>query len=218
MFDSTDEQFVELQWQVRLFYNGSPKHCLLIDWRSTNRKNALKYIQDALRSVNEIEQIREILEITKTLSEDSGSSYSRRFPSLNICLSVTHIQIDCLEKYPQIIDYLVENVSSFDQLIREYLYPTIVHSIGNANNRVERRMFAINRIHCSTRSCLDSKVESNLSDSFVWTLLGQDRRDRTRFDPIIVSTRTILRWFQERIDSRWFSAKSRIETAIVDFV
>ena len=50
--------------------------------------------------------------------------------------SVTQVQIDCLEKFVAVIEYLVQNVENADLLIKEYLFQSIVQTIANGNNRV----------------------------------------------------------------------------------
>lgn len=49
---------------------------------------------------------------------------------------MTQVQIDCLEKFVPIIEYLVENVENAHLLIKEYLYQSIIQTIGHPNNRV----------------------------------------------------------------------------------
>ena len=51
-------------------------------------------------------------------------------------VSVTQVQIDSLEKFVGIIEYLVQNVENADILIREYLFQSIIQTIGHTNNRV----------------------------------------------------------------------------------
>ncbi|CAF3584726.1 unnamed protein product [Rotaria socialis] len=86
------------------------------------RKNAVKYILDALRFVNELESLYEILSCTKKLADDI----------------VTQVQIDTLEKFVSIIEYLIGNVENADILIKEYLFQSIIQTIGHSNNRIRK--------------------------------------------------------------------------------
>ncbi|CAF0962826.1 unnamed protein product [Rotaria magnacalcarata] len=86
------------------------------------RKNAVKYILDALRFVNELESLYEILSCTKKLADDI----------------VTQVQIDTLEKFVAIIEYLIGNVENADILIKEYLFQSIIQTIGHSNNRIRK--------------------------------------------------------------------------------
>ncbi|CAF1563233.1 unnamed protein product, partial [Rotaria sordida] len=116
------------------------------------RKNAVKYILDALRLVNDIE------------TDDI----------------VTQVQIDTLEKFVSIIEYLIGNVENGDLLIKEYLFQSIIQTIGHSNNRIRKasqsaliRLFEMEQIKndeiesdiipslCQLdRSCDDFKNES----------------------------------------------------------
>lgn len=49
---------------------------------------------------------------------------------------MTQVQIDCLEKFVSIIEYLVENVENGHLLIKEYLFQSMIQTIGHPNNRV----------------------------------------------------------------------------------
>ncbi|CAF1281058.1 unnamed protein product [Adineta ricciae] len=87
-----------------------------------DRKNAVKYILDALRLVNDVESLYQILSCTKKLADDI----------------VTQVQIDTLEKFILIIEYLISNVENADLLIKEYLFQSIIQTIGHGNNRIRK--------------------------------------------------------------------------------
>ena len=101
------------------------------------RKNAVKYILDALRFVNDLESLYEILSCTQKLADDI----------------VSQVQIDTLEKFVTIIEYLIGNVENGCVLIKEYLFGSIVQTIGHANNRIRKasqsallRLFELDQI------------------------------------------------------------------------
>ncbi|CAF3580934.1 unnamed protein product [Rotaria sp. Silwood1] len=77
---------------------------------------------DALRLVNDLESLYEILSCTKKLADDI----------------VTQVQIDTLEKFVSIIEYLIGNVENGDVLIKEYLFQSIIQTIGHSNNRIRK--------------------------------------------------------------------------------
>ncbi|CAF4825542.1 unnamed protein product [Rotaria sp. Silwood1] len=130
------------------------------------RKNAVKYILDALRLVNDLESLYEILSCTKKLADDI----------------VTQVQIDTLEKFISIIEYLIGNVENGDVLIKEYLFQSIIQTIGHSNNRIRKasqsaliRLFEMDQIKSDEierdiipslcqldRACDDFKNESIL--------------------------------------------------------
>ena len=58
---------------------------------------------------------------------------------------MAQVQIDCLEKFVSIIEYLVQNIENADILIRDYLFQSIIQTIGHANNRVN--LISNNRFH-----------------------------------------------------------------------
>lgn len=53
-------------------------------------------------------------------------------------IQVTQVQIDTLEKFIPIIEYLIGNVENGDILIKDYLFQSIVQTIGHGNNRIRK--------------------------------------------------------------------------------
>ena len=51
---------------------------------------------------------------------------------------MTQVQIDTLEKFVPIIEYLIGNVENGDLLIKKYLFQSIVQTIGHGNNRIRK--------------------------------------------------------------------------------
>jgi hypothetical protein len=51
---------------------------------------------------------------------------------------VTQVQIDTLEKLISIIEYLIGNVENADILIKDYLFQSIIQTIGHGNNRIRK--------------------------------------------------------------------------------
>lgn len=51
---------------------------------------------------------------------------------------MTQVQIDTLEKFVSIIEYLIGNVENADIIIKDYLFQSIIQTIGHSNNRVSR--------------------------------------------------------------------------------
>jgi len=99
---------------------------------------------------------------------------------------VTQVQIDTLEKFVLIIEYLIGNVENADILIKDYLFQSIVQTIGHPNNRIRKasqsaliRLFEFEQINslqiekdiipslCQLdRACDDFKNESILVCTF----------------------------------------------------
>lgn len=95
---------------------------------------------------------------------------------------VTQVQIDTLEKFVSIIEYLIGNVENADILIKDYLFGSIVQTIGHGNNRIRKasqsaliRLFELEQIKSNQiendiipslcqleRACDDFKNESIL--------------------------------------------------------
>ncbi|CAF3937743.1 unnamed protein product [Adineta steineri] len=111
--DSDESGETPFQRLIRLYASQS---------NYNDRKNAVKYILDALRFVNDVESLYQILSCTKKLADDI----------------VIQVQIDCLEKFVSIIEYLISNVENADLLIKEYLFQSIVQTIGHGNNRIRK--------------------------------------------------------------------------------
>jgi hypothetical protein len=57
---------------------------------------------------------------------------------INYFILVTQVQIDTLEKFVSIIEYLIGNVENADILIKDYLFQSIVQTIGHGNNRIRK--------------------------------------------------------------------------------
>ncbi len=51
---------------------------------------------------------------------------------------VTQVQIDTLEKLISIIEYLISNFENADILIKDYLFQSIIQTIGHGNNRIRK--------------------------------------------------------------------------------
>jgi hypothetical protein len=47
------------------------------------------------------------------------------------------VQIDTLEKFVSIIEHLIQSVENADILIKDYLFQSIIQTVGHANNRVK---------------------------------------------------------------------------------
>ncbi|CAF3959358.1 unnamed protein product [Rotaria sordida] len=175
------------------------------------RKNAVKYILDALRLVNDIESLYEILSCTKKLADDI----------------VTQVQIDTLEKFVSIIEYLIGNVENGDLLIKEYLFQSIIQTIGHSNNRIRKasqsaliRLFEMEQIK-------NDEIESDIIPS----LCQLDRScDDFKNESIILMTRLtqyissdlVLKYFVPTIvqqsSSIAFQTRKTCATSIGDLV
>jgi hypothetical protein len=57
---------------------------------------------------------------------------------------VTQVQIDTLEKFVSIIEYLISNVENADIIIKDYLFQSIIQTIGHGNNRVISSFYRLN--------------------------------------------------------------------------
>ena len=162
----------------------------------------MKYIVDALRSVEDVQQLEEILSCTKKLADDIGLP-SHLSLSLSLCpsdlsllsfVAVTQVQIDCLEKFVPIIEYLVENVENAHLLIKEYLYQSIIQTIGHPNNRVcvPSSLLSSSLRRLSFPPVVDPQGQPKRLDSSVRVRsnpFGRSRRDINSFP---LSTRSIV--------------------------
>ncbi|CAF0779211.1 unnamed protein product [Didymodactylos carnosus] len=87
-----------------------------------DKKNAVKYIIDALRMVQNEDNLYTILQCTKKLADDI----------------VTQVQIDALEKFVPVVEFLAQNFINPELLVRDYLFQSIIQTLGHANNRVRK--------------------------------------------------------------------------------
>lgn len=135
----------------------------------SSRKNAVKYILEALRSINDVDSLYEILSCTKKLAEDIGEQTTGTIggDSNDEGIVVTQVQIDTLEKFVVIIEYLISNVENADILIKDYLFQPIVQTVGHGNNRVsEERTERQGRCApCPCRSARRVKLRSFVSSN-----------------------------------------------------
>ena len=114
---------------------------IFIDSLNSIRKNAVKYILDALRCVNDLDSLYEILSCTQKLADDIGWTRKEFLLLESIVFfffAVTQVQIDTLEKFVPIIEYLIGNVENGDILIKDYLFQSIVQTVGHGNNRIRK--------------------------------------------------------------------------------
>jgi hypothetical protein len=98
----------------------------------------VKYILDALRFVTDLDSLNQILSCTQKLANDNGLYSQFTKVQFSYFILVTQVQIDTLEKFVSIIEYLIGNVENADILIKEYLFQSIVQTIGHGNNRIRK--------------------------------------------------------------------------------
>ena len=57
-------------------------------------------------------------------------------------VQITQVQIDTLEKFVSIIEYLISNVENADILNKRLFISSIIQTIGHGNNRVNRKFIS----------------------------------------------------------------------------